>query len=101
MNGPLQMLETPAHAPATNTLSDALTHFDCTAVRLGLDSGTTQLLRAPLREYRVMVPSAWTTARQACSKESACSTTMRVVRSRAGSGFTHQPTLMMCGRSRC
>ena len=56
MNGSLQTLETPAHAPATNTLSEALTHFDRTAVRLGLDSGTTQLLRAPLREYRVMVP---------------------------------------------
>ena len=56
MNGSLQTLEPPAHAPATNTLSEALTHFDRTAVRLGLDSGTTQLLRAPLREYRVMVP---------------------------------------------
>ena len=56
MNGSLQTLETPAHAPATKTLSEALTHFDRTAVRLGLDSGTTQLLRAPLREYRVMVP---------------------------------------------
>ena len=56
MNSSLQTLETPAHAPATNTLSEALTHFDRTAVRLGLDLGTTQLLRAPLREYRVMVP---------------------------------------------
>ena len=56
MNGSLQTLERPAHAPATNTLSEALTHFDRTAVRLGLDLGTTQLLRAPLREYRVMVP---------------------------------------------
>ena len=53
MNRSLQSLKTPGHAPLTNALSEALAHFDRTAVRLGLDSGTTQLLRAPLREYRV------------------------------------------------
>jgi glutamate dehydrogenase len=56
VNGSLQTLATRAHAPATNALSEALAQFDRTAVRLGLDSGITQLLRAPLREHRVTVP---------------------------------------------
>jgi glutamate dehydrogenase len=56
VNGSLHTLKTSAHAPSTNALSEALAHFDRTAARLGLDSGTTQLLRAPLREYRVRVP---------------------------------------------
>ena len=101
MNRSLQTLETPAHAPATNTLSEALTHFDRTAVRLGLDSGNTQLLRAPLREYRVMVPVRMDdgTTRVFVG--------IRVQHNDArgpfkgGIRFTRQPTLMMCGRSRC
>jgi glutamate dehydrogenase/leucine dehydrogenase len=56
VNGSLQTLATRPHAPATNALSEALAQFDRTAVRLGLDSKNTQLLRAPLREHRVMVP---------------------------------------------
>jgi glutamate dehydrogenase/leucine dehydrogenase len=37
-------------------LSEVLEQFDRAAHTLGLDRGTTQLLRSPLREHRVMVP---------------------------------------------
>jgi glutamate dehydrogenase len=56
VNSSMQTLERPTHTLATNTLSEALERFDRAAVRLGLDSGTTGLLRAPLREHRVRVP---------------------------------------------
>ena len=55
MNGSLQTLERPTHTPATNALTEALERFDRTSVRLGLDSATTALLRAPLRVHRVRV----------------------------------------------
>ena len=56
MNGSVQTLERPTHTPATNALSEALERFDRASVKLGLDSATTGLLRAPLREHRVRVP---------------------------------------------
>ena len=56
MNGSVQTLERPTHTPATDALSEALERFDRTSARLGLDSATTGLLRAPLREHRVRVP---------------------------------------------
>jgi glutamate dehydrogenase/leucine dehydrogenase len=52
----LQTLKGPTHTAATNTLSEALERLDRAAVGLGLDSGTTELLRAPMREHRVRVP---------------------------------------------
>jgi glutamate dehydrogenase (NAD(P)+) len=45
----------PAHRVST-PLAEVLEQFDRTALRLGLDPGTTRLLRAPLREHRVAVP---------------------------------------------
>ncbi len=56
MNGSLQTLATPVRARANNPLSEVLDQFDRAVARLGLDSGTTQLLRSPLREHRVHVP---------------------------------------------
>ena len=52
MSGSLQTLETRLVTP----LTEALEQFDRAAGRLGLDPGTTQLLRSPRREHRVRVP---------------------------------------------
>jgi glutamate dehydrogenase (NAD(P)+) len=41
---------------ASAPLGDVIERFDRAAVRLGLDSGTMQLLRSPMREHRVLVP---------------------------------------------
>jgi glutamate dehydrogenase (NAD(P)+) len=37
-------------------LREALAQFDRAAIRLGLDAGTTGLLRTPMREHRVHIP---------------------------------------------
>jgi glutamate dehydrogenase (NAD(P)+) len=54
--GSLQTLQTGARTRVKSPLSEALEQFDRAAGRLGLDSGTTQLLRVPRHEHRVHVP---------------------------------------------
>jgi len=55
MIGSLQ-LQSPARTRVMTPLSEVLEQFDRAALKLGLDSGTTQLLRSPMREHRVLVP---------------------------------------------
>ena len=56
MNGSLKTLERQEIELAQTPLRVAQGEFDRIARKLGLDSGTTQLLRAPMREHRVAVP---------------------------------------------
>jgi glutamate dehydrogenase (NAD(P)+) len=57
VNRSLQTFETPVRTRVNSPLNEVLEQFDRAAARLALDSGTTQLLRSPLREHRVHVPT--------------------------------------------
>jgi glutamate dehydrogenase/leucine dehydrogenase len=101
VNGSLQTLDRPDRTRVISPLNEALEQFDRTAVRLGLESGTTQLLRSPMREHRVRVPVRMDDGTPACSKEFVFNTTTRAGRSRGASGFTRQLMPNMYVHSRC
>lgn len=56
MNGSLKTLHAPGPHGLRTALDEVLEQFDRAARALGLDSGTTRLLRSPMREHRVMIP---------------------------------------------
>ena len=56
MNGSLTTLDSRDTDRVRTPLGEVQAQFDRAAQRLGLDSGTRQLLRSPLREHRVAVP---------------------------------------------
>jgi glutamate dehydrogenase len=56
VNGSLTTLDRRDTDRVRTPLSEVQEQFDRVAHRLGLDSGTRQLLRSPLREHRVVVP---------------------------------------------
>jgi glutamate dehydrogenase (NAD(P)+) len=56
VNRSLKTLERREAQRPSSPLSEVQAQFDRAARTLGLDDGTAQLLRSPLREHRVMVP---------------------------------------------
>jgi hypothetical protein len=56
VNGSLTTLDSRDTDRVRTPLGEVQAQFDRAAQRLGLDSGTRQLLRSPLREHRVAVP---------------------------------------------
>jgi glutamate dehydrogenase/leucine dehydrogenase len=57
VNVSLKTLDARDTEPGVQTaIAEAQGHFDRVAHRLGLDPAARQLLRAPMREHRVLVP---------------------------------------------
>ena len=86
------VLDRPKTVPH-NAFAMAQAQFDNVAEILGLDTATRQLLRQPIREYQFSILVRMDDGTVRVFRASACGTTMRAGRGRAGSASTPRETI--------